>query len=261
MLIPDNNLTGIDNTITISDAGTISDLNVRLDISHGWVGDLRATLRHVQTGTTVTLLDQPGTWSSTYGCGESDISCTFDDAATQAADDQCAPSAATSAAIDGGFWPTSALSAFNGQSLAGSWQLNVSDRSSAISGSLLGWCLVPNTAAPSASSFTCNGFSPCTLSLGQSFTLAADFADVNGNASHYRLIAYAYDGSAWGVVWATEEDIAPPMSEGTLSFDMSPFTCSSQYCDVAYFAFDIIVSDSTGLKSTPAEVRVTVLGN
>jgi hypothetical protein len=41
---------------------------------------------------------------------------------------------------------------------------------------------------------------------------------------------------------------------------MNPFTCSYQYCDTAYVAFVVVVSDATGLKSTPAEVDVTVLG-
>lgn len=153
------------------------------------------------------------------------------------------------------------LSAFKGKSLAGQWQLNVSDRPLLAEGSLLGWCLVPNTVAPTVSSFTCNGFSPCTVSLGESFVLTADWADVDGNASHYQLIEYMYDGSAWGVAWATEGDIAPPTSGGTLTFNMQPFTCPSQSCSTTYFAFVVVVSDSTGLKSTPTEVDVTVRGS
>jgi len=260
-LIPDNNTTGINNIITISDASAITDLNVRLNISHSWVGDLVVTLKHVQTGTTVTLLNRPGISFSADGCGESDIFCTFDDAAAEPADNQCWPSDPTFAAIDGGFRPTSPLSAFGGQSLAGSWQLNVSDRALGDEGSLLGWCLVPNTAAPTVSAFTCNGVSPCTLNLDHSFTLAADLSDVNGNANHYQLVEHVYDGSAWSIGWVTEGDITPPMSGGTLSFNMDPFTCPSQSCGVTDFAFVVVISDATGLQSPPAQVNVTVLGS
>lgn len=261
-LIQDGNPAGVTNTITIPAGGTINDLNVRLDISHPFVGDLVVTLRHVETGTTVTLLNRPGLSYLTDGCFEADVSCTFDDAATQSADSQCTPSSAAGGAIDGGFTPTTPLSAFNGQSLAGQWQLNVSDRATGDVGSLLGWCLVPNTAAPSVSSFTCNGSSPCAITFDEAFALEADYTDANGNASHYRVVEYVYDYDldAWVVNGSAEGAIAPPSGSGMLLFDVAPFTCPNLYCDTMDVAYTITVSDVTGLKSTPVDVYVTVFG-
>lgn len=251
MPIPDGDPNGVTNTITIADVLTITDLNVRLDIDHPFVGDLVVTLTHVQTGTTVTLLDAPE-------CAGAGISCTLDDAATQPVDGDCAPAPPNSAAIDGGFSSSTPLKSFNGQNLSGAWQLNVADISPEDSGSLTGWCLVPNTAAPAVTGFTCNGVTPCTLSIGQPFTLAFTFSDADGNAAHYHVVQNRDDGTA---VDAREGEIVPPSSGGTISLSFSGFTCPSGTCRATASDFVVVVSDSTGLKSTPASVHVTVPGS
>src|SRR5262249_10967135 len=137
-LIPDDDATGINNTINVADARVIQDLNVRLNVTHPFVGDLRVRLTHVETGTTVTLIDRPGVPASSFGCNGGDMAGTFDDQAASAAEDACeAPSPALSSRLE----PLTPLSAFNGQSLAGAWRLNLADLSVVDSGSLLGWCL------------------------------------------------------------------------------------------------------------------------
>lgn len=47
--IPDNTPAGVTDTIIIADSGTITDLDVRLDISHSWIGDLIVTLEHQES--------------------------------------------------------------------------------------------------------------------------------------------------------------------------------------------------------------------
>ncbi|MBK8268214.1 MAG: PQQ-dependent sugar dehydrogenase [Planctomycetes bacterium] len=44
--IPDNNTAGVSRTITVPDSGSITDLNVSLNITHTWNGDLIVTLTH-----------------------------------------------------------------------------------------------------------------------------------------------------------------------------------------------------------------------
>lgn len=56
--IPNNNSAGITNTIIITNVGTINWLEVKVAVSHTWVGDLIYTLSDGTT--TVVLMDQPG---------------------------------------------------------------------------------------------------------------------------------------------------------------------------------------------------------
>ncbi len=118
---------------TVSDDMTVtghpealSDLDVSLDIFHGWIGDLTVTLLHVDTGTSVVLVDEPGTPNFTYpsdvGCQEDEIDATLDDEAMVAAEDQCN---ASPPAMGGLVTPNNPLSAFTGESLNGTWRLSV----------------------------------------------------------------------------------------------------------------------------------------
>ncbi len=56
--IPDNSPSGVTSVIDIPDVGTASAVQIDLDITHTWVGDLKVTLEH--GGTTVTLWDKAG---------------------------------------------------------------------------------------------------------------------------------------------------------------------------------------------------------
>ncbi|MCB0207434.1 MAG: hypothetical protein KDH89_21645, partial [Anaerolineae bacterium] len=66
--IPDNNLDGVTDTLAVNLTGSISDLNVDVDVLHTWVGDVSLTLTHVDTGTSATIIDRPGVPASTFGC-------------------------------------------------------------------------------------------------------------------------------------------------------------------------------------------------
>jgi trimeric autotransporter adhesin len=143
LAIPDNNSTGVNSSLTISDTGTIADLNINLGVTHTYVGDLMFTLTHVDTGTAVTFIDRPGVPASTYGCSGNNIAATLDDSAALPVETQCGGGTPT---ISGTFSPNNPLSAFNGQDLAGTWQLNTSDRAGGDTGSLTSWSLTITTA-------------------------------------------------------------------------------------------------------------------
>jgi subtilisin-like proprotein convertase family protein len=108
--------------LSITADETITDLNVNLDISHTWVGDVIVTLES-PAGTVVTLMDQPGVPDSAFGCSEDDILATFDDEGTNPVEDECN----VGPAIGGVVIPQEMLSAFDGESTAGDWTLTVSD--------------------------------------------------------------------------------------------------------------------------------------
>ncbi len=107
--IPDNNRTGIERTLT-APAGTVGRVEVSVDISHPYVGDLRVSLRS-PAGTEVVLHDRAG--------GSADnIAATY-----------------TPATI-------SELAALSGEPAAGEWRLHVSDRAGRDLGTLNRWRLV-----------------------------------------------------------------------------------------------------------------------
>ena len=122
----------VTSVINIAADETITDMDVDLDISHTWVGDLIITLES-PAGTVVNLFNGP-----TLDCGEVDILATLDDDAATLMDDECNPGQVPT--IDGTFMPTSPLAAFNGESTFGNWTLTVTDNFPGLdSGTLNEW--------------------------------------------------------------------------------------------------------------------------
>lgn len=142
--IPDGDAMGLSQTFSISSNDIISDLDVSTQINYSWVGDLIVSLRHEDSATEVVLIDRPGVPATNFGCSGDDIDVSLDDEAASSVENECAPSGAT---ISGNFQPNNALSAFDGESLGGSWTLRVSDNAVGDTGSLITWCLTPTTIA------------------------------------------------------------------------------------------------------------------
>ncbi len=124
----------VTSTLEITAAGEIIDLNVEgLDISHTWVGDLSATLESPE-GTIVQLFGEPD-------CQEDNMLVSFDDSATNTADDFLVSCDNTGTAISGTYQPTQPLSAFNGESATGTWTLTINDGADQDGGTINAWSL------------------------------------------------------------------------------------------------------------------------
>ncbi|MCB8916396.1 MAG: proprotein convertase P-domain-containing protein [Ardenticatenaceae bacterium] len=136
--IPDNNLDGVTDTLAVNLTGSISDLNVDVDVLHTWVGDVSLTLTHVDTGTSATIIDRPGVPASTFGCAGNDIAATLDDEAATLVEDECG---AGVPAIAGSFIPNNPLSVFDGEDLSGTWTMVATDAAGGDTGTLVQWCL------------------------------------------------------------------------------------------------------------------------
>jgi hypothetical protein len=134
-------------TLVVADGGELTDLKVSLRATHTWVGDLAFTLVHEGTGTSVDLIDRPGTPPGVNGCSGDDIDVLLDDEAANPVETACAGS---SPAIGGTLSPNQALAAFDGEDLAGSWRLDISDNVATDTGTLDEWCLLPSLAASGA---------------------------------------------------------------------------------------------------------------
>ncbi len=137
--IPDGQGAGVDISTVVANGGTITDLDVSLSTTHTYVGDLIFTLTHNTTGTSVVLIDRPGFTGTGFGCDDDDVEATMDDEASLPVEDECG----STPALAGLLIPQEALSAFDGEDIAGQWTLNVSDNAGQDTGSVQEWCLVP----------------------------------------------------------------------------------------------------------------------
>ncbi|MGH9941339.1 MAG: proprotein convertase P-domain-containing protein [Pyrinomonadaceae bacterium] len=119
---PPPTLNPIEIPFTVTDALTISDINVRVRLNHTFDGDLEMRLVHPD-GTVVLLSDNRGGAGQNFGTGPNDCGGTptvFDDEAATAITAGAAPFA-------GSFRPEASLSALDGKPTNGTWRLRIVD--------------------------------------------------------------------------------------------------------------------------------------
>ena len=126
-IISDSAATTVTSTIDLALVGTITDVNVTVDIDHSWNDDLDVTLIS-PAGTRIDLFSDVG------GSSDNFRSTTLDDEAED-------PITESSAPFTGRFQPEEALSTFDGESIAGIWTLEISDDFPVEGGILQGWSL------------------------------------------------------------------------------------------------------------------------
>lgn len=139
--IPDGHPGGIVSRLEVDACDLVQDVDVALEIDHGWTGDLVVTLES-PAGTRVVLVDRPGTDGTGYGCRFAGLSALLDDEAGLALEDQCADdNGGTVPAISGTLAPAEPLSAFDGELGSGTWTLRVGDWAAENTGKLVHWDL------------------------------------------------------------------------------------------------------------------------
>lgn len=145
--IPDNDLTGITDSITLSSSDRLMDLDVYLNAAHTWVGDLKFVLTHTDTGTSVVLYDRPGVPNTPFGCGGDNIDAYINDEGIDGDVESMCNSAPgiTGDVVGGDPASTSLLRAFKGESVAGTWTLTAIDNAGGDVGKLNEWCLAIGT--------------------------------------------------------------------------------------------------------------------
>ncbi|NQY05053.1 MAG: T9SS type A sorting domain-containing protein [Flavobacteriaceae bacterium] len=169
-------------TIDVPTGGAITDINVYLDISHTWVGDLNITLESPAT-TTVNF-------ANLTGCGNvDDVDATFDDEAAAAIN--CG-----NLATGQTFIPSTALSGFDGEDQAGTWTLSVTDTVAADGGTINNWsmeiCIPVSNPAPT---FT-GGFTVTAVSTHTVLTTEMDGATSFAPADvQYTMVVLPTEGN------------------------------------------------------------------
>tara|TARA_B110000902_G_scaffold199346_1_gene226300 strand:+ start:2335 stop:3159 length:825 start_codon:yes stop_codon:yes gene_type:complete len=116
-------------TIDIAEDIVITDIDINIDLSHGYMADVKIVLES-PLGTTISIIDGI--------CGaESDMIATFDDAGVSIS---CAAEEVTPT-ISGDVKPQENLSTFNGESSLGTWTLIITDSAAFADGSLNSWSI------------------------------------------------------------------------------------------------------------------------
>ncbi|MDT8418699.1 MAG: M12 family metallo-peptidase, partial [Lutibacter sp.] len=125
--IPDNNATGVSSKILITNNKIISDVNVTINITHTWVGDLDLMLISPK-GTSVLLV------GNRIDEGQNYINTGFDDSASLSFDSGAAP-------YTGVFRPIGNLAMFNNEESLGNWTLKAVDSGPVDLGTINSWRL------------------------------------------------------------------------------------------------------------------------
>lgn len=137
LAIPDNDAAGVSSAFDAFDPGTIIDVDVGVNITHTFNGDLLVTLRH--NNTTVTLIDRPGYTGSGFGFDNDGFDVILDDEGTGGPIEGVnVPAGVVSPPS---YVPNTPLAAFDGQEKFGTWTLRVTDLAGNDTGTLNSWSL------------------------------------------------------------------------------------------------------------------------
>ncbi len=175
---------------TVSANAQVTDVNIGVQFSHSYRGDIRATLVS-PTGTVVNLI-------TNLGAGADNLNVLFDDsAATSITTHSANDNTAAAPPYQRTFSPEGSLASFNGQGSAGTWQLTICDSLNGDTGNFTRADLTLTTVpmAPSAD-----------LSLTKSVSNAAPAV---GASINYVLSVTNASGSALTATGVTVQDMLP----------------------------------------------------
>jgi subtilisin-like proprotein convertase family protein len=170
--LPDFPAPPVLSSIVVSDTGAVSDVNVTLNISHTFDGDLDIFLIG-PNGTRVELTTDNG------GTGENFVNTVFDDQAATSITLGAAP-------FTGSFKPEGLLSSLNGIPANGTWTLEITDDAGVDTGTLNSWTL---TITAQSGAYQCGS---CSLAApGEATNLlftakdTATWTAASGASMHY----------------------------------------------------------------------------
>ncbi len=145
--IPNNTGASLISTVTANTAATITDVIFSITLNHNWMGDIRASVTHVSTGTTVWLFNKVGASGGTGNGDASDFNGTYRFNPTFAGNlwTVAGIAGSSSTVAPGDYKPTTIngtnvnFTSFVGLSATSDWKLEVHDNGTGGSGAVTGW--------------------------------------------------------------------------------------------------------------------------
>jgi subtilisin-like proprotein convertase family protein len=192
----------ISSALNISQEADISAMEVNVEISHSYIGDLIVTLISPD-GVEVILFDRIGVPASGFGCPGDNLNLSFDDNAAMdyaALEATCGGGAITA---EGLFQPLESLTAFNNESPLGDWTLRVNDEAGGDAGALQSWgiafCNASATLPVQLSKFTAVN-DGCDVIIDWAAALEDNFdfyqLEVSADGRRFTTIAKEHGGKA-----------------------------------------------------------------
>jgi uncharacterized repeat protein (TIGR01451 family) len=267
-------------TFTVASSAQVSDVNIGVQLTHTYRGDLRATLTS-PSGTVVSLITNVGTSAD-------NLNVLFDDGAAASVSTHTSNDNTTAAPpYQRTFRPEGSLADFNGQGSAGTWQLSICDSLSGDSGSFarahLYLTTVPlspyadlsltksvSNAAPafgasisytlsvtnaSASALTAAGVTvQDTLPAGFTFTSASGFGSYNSGTGAWTVGSIppgttrtlTISGTVAATAGATVTNSAEVSASSAYDFDSTPGNGATGEDDYAAASFTVAGTRTAG---------------
>ena len=128
----------------------VLDVDIHLDMTHSFAGDLHAVVEH--NAATSNVYDRPGRTTTGFGCGGDNPDLIIDDEGTGGpVETSCLPGN-PAYPLGVSYTPNSPLTVFDGMNVEGDWVLTVTDNAGADTGGLDGWAIIVtedlNTSGP-----------------------------------------------------------------------------------------------------------------
>jgi subtilisin-like proprotein convertase family protein len=167
--IPDYPSNGASFSMTVNQSDVICDLDVTVNVTHPWVGDLELWLIGPASDTVQLVF----VGDSCLDLGANIVNCRFDDEATQAFSEGSAP-------FTGSWRPYQPLSAFDNTQLQGQWSLRARDNCEGDIGSIQNFTLHVTTALST-------GVGDTPPALPRSFVFYGNFPNPFNASTNFRF--------------------------------------------------------------------------
>jgi subtilisin-like proprotein convertase family protein len=148
LAIPDGDATGTTTDIVVGEGGALQTMELQLDITHSYVGDLIVRLEHVESSTVIDIMNRVLGDNASFGCDADNVRTTASDDAPLSFENDCNRGDSNEAYPEPAYSPDQPMSTFAGVPLAGTWRLFVSDNAGFDTGTVNEWCLLPTGQSP-----------------------------------------------------------------------------------------------------------------
>jgi subtilisin-like proprotein convertase family protein len=128
-------------TITVPPSpNVVLDVDVDLQVTHSWAGDVIAVLTHGAGASTI--YDRPGVPASTFGCSGDNPTLIIDDEGTGGTVEGSCTNTTTAYPPGVNYTPNTPLTVFDNLPVQGDWVLTVTDNALGDTGSLTAWAII-----------------------------------------------------------------------------------------------------------------------